>query len=44
MKELKKLEKEELYALLLELSSLRKENADFIKLTSSPALKGGDSR
>jgi len=32
MKELKKLEKEELYALLLELSSLRKENADFIKL------------
>ena len=32
MKELKKLGKEELYALLLELSSLRKENADFLKL------------
>ena len=32
MKELKKLGKEELYSLLLELSSLRKENADFLKL------------
>ena len=32
MKELKKLGKEELYALLLELSSLRKENADLLKL------------
>ena len=32
MKELKKLGKEELYSLLVELSSLRKENADFLKL------------
>src|SRR3989344_695055 len=32
MKELKKLGKEELYSLLLELSLLRKENADFLKL------------
>jgi len=31
-KELKKLGKEELYLLLLELSSLRKENADFLNL------------
>jgi len=30
--ELKKLGKEELYLLLLELSSLRKENADFLRL------------
>ncbi|HLD79940.1 MAG TPA: DUF6155 family protein [Candidatus Nanoarchaeia archaeon] len=30
--ELKKLGKEELYSLLLELSSLRKENADFLRL------------
>ena len=32
MKELKKLGKEELYSFLLELSSLRKENADFLRL------------
>jgi len=32
MNELKKLGKEELYTLLLDLSSLRKENADFIEL------------
>ncbi len=31
-KELKNLEREELYSLLLDLSSLRKENADFLKL------------
>jgi len=32
MKELKKLGKEELYSLLLELSTLRKENANFLRL------------
>lgn len=35
-KDLKKLEKKELYSLLLELGSLSKENAEFLKLRKKP--------